>query len=484
MGPVPGRRQGKVAPVYSYMKMLGARGQSPGGIRGVPGFIHGLLVAGLLVPALGVGFQGAGGRSSSVSAGDGSGGSRAHLAQGAEAAEEGAERAGQSARRYSFERPRHVRGIYVNSWSAGSRRRVAQLLTLAERTEVNTFVIDVKDATGIVSYPTSVPLAVGVGASGARIPDLDWLLGKLEEAGVMPVARIVIAKDPVLAAARPELAVKDSAGGLWIGPGGSVWLDPYNPEVWQYHVALAREAVAAGFPEIQWDYVRFPDAPARRMAQARFPAYDGRVRSDVVREFLAYSRHELRGTGAVVTADVFGVTTSATTDVGIGQHWESFIDVVDVALPMVYPSHYARMSFGYAEPNARPYEIVRTALERAVERSAAVEGAGATRPWLQDFTLGAPTYGAPEVRAQIQATYDAGIDEWVLWNAGSRYTEAALEPTGGFAEDPLIRVGGEVVPASRHHELYRPGEGEPSAHTGAESRGGTPRDSAGSMQRR
>ena len=274
MGPVPGRRQGKVAPVYSYMKMLGARGQSPGGIRGA---LHPSWTAGLLVLALAVGFQGAGGRSSSVSTGDGSRSSRAHLVQGAEAAEGGEtaaeggpEGAGQSARRHYLERPRHVRGIYVNSWSAGSRRRMAQLLALAERTEINTFVIDVKDATGIVSYPTSVPLAVGAGASGARIPDLDWLLGKLEEAGIMPVARIVIAKDPVLAAARPELAVKDSAGGLWIGPGGSVWLDPYNREVWQYHVALAREAVAAGFPEIQWDYVRFPDAPARKMAHARF----------------------------------------------------------------------------------------------------------------------------------------------------------------------------------------------------------------------
>ena len=445
---MPGRRQGNVAPVYWEMK--------------IP-------VAGLLVLALGVGLQRAHDRSSSESAGYGSGSSRAHLVQGTEAAEEGPERAGQSARKYRFERPRHIRGIYVNSWSAGSRRRMAQLLALAERTEINTFVIDVKDATGIVSYPTSVPLAVGAGASGARIPDLDWLLGKLEEAGVMPVARIVIAKDPVLAAARPELAVEDSAGGLWIGPGGSVWLDPYNPEVWQYHVAIAREAVAAGFPEIQWDYVRFPDAPARKMAHARFPAYDGRARRDVVREFLAYSRHELRGTGAVVTADVFGVTTSARTDVGIGQHWESFIDVVDVALPMVYPSHYGRMSFGYAEPNARPYEIVRIALERAVKRSAAVEGAGATRPWLQDFTLGSPTYGAPEVRAQIQATYDADIDDWVLWNASSRYTEAALEPTGGFSREPLIRVGGEVVPASRRHELYRPGGDKPSAHTRAES---------------
>ena len=155
-----------------------------------------------------------------------------------------------------------------------------------------------------------------------------------------------------------------------------------------------------------------------------------------------------------VTADVFGVTTSASGDVGIGQVWESFIDVVDVALPMVYPSHYWTGSFGYEEPNARPYEIVREALERALSRSARVEGAGATRPWLQDFTLGPPRYEAPEVRAQIQAAYDVGIEEWILWNPGSRYTEAGLEPVAGFAEEPLMRVGSEIVPVSQRFEHF------------------------------
>lgn len=356
---------------------------------------------------------------------------------------------------FLFKRPEHVRGLYVNSWSAGSRRRMAALIDLARRTEVNSFVIDIKDATGYVSHRTAVPLAREIGATGEiRIPSMTWLLTQLEEAEIYPIARIVIVKDPVLAAAHPELAVQDTAGGVWADNNGTVWLNPFNREVWEYHVDLAREVAAMGFPEIQWDYVRFPDAPASALRRADFPGRDGRPRTEAIREFLAYSRAELAELGTEVTADVFGVTTSARRDVGIGQVWESFIDVIDVALPMVYPSHYWKGSFGYQKPNSYPYEIVRHALEAAIERSAAMEGAGTTRPWLQDFTLGAPRYEAPEVRAQIQATYDVGIEEWILWNPGSRYTEAALEPAEGFAEEPMVRIANEIVPVSRRFELF------------------------------
>jgi len=207
-----------------------------------------------------------------------------------------------------------------------------------------------------------------------------------------------------------------------------------------------------GFPEIQWDYVRFADAPASDHARATYPGENG-PKADAIRAFLDYSRQELAELGVAVTADVFGVTTTARRDVGIGQVWESFIDVVDVALPMVYPSHYWKGSFGIDTPNAYPYEIVKAALRDAVKRSADIEGAGITRPWLQDFTLGAPRYEAPEVRAQIQATYDAGLHEWILWNPGSRYTEDALEPIGGFVTDPVIRVGNELIPSSQRYEL-------------------------------
>lgn len=358
-------------------------------------------------------------------------------------------------RSFVFPPPDKVRGLYVNAWSAGSRRRITALTELARRTEVNTFVVDIKDATGYVSHPSEVLLAQQIGATGEiRIPNLRLLLSRLEEAGVYPIARIVIVKDPLVAAARPDLAVQDTAGGPWIDDKGTVWLNPYNPEVWDYHVAIAREVAEMGFPEIQWDYVRFPDAPASAMRRAYFPGGAGRPRAQAIRDFLAYSREALADTDVRVTADVFGVTTSATRDVGIGQVWESFIDVVDVALPMVYPSHYWKGSFGYDEPNSHPYEIVREALEDALRRSAAIADAGTTRPWLQDFTLGPPRYEAPEVRAQMQAAYDVGIEEWILWNPGSRYTEAALEPAGGFAEEPLLRVANQIVPVSARFEFY------------------------------
>ena len=363
-----------------------------------------------------------------------------------------------------FPRPEHIRGIYLNAWASGSTRRVAALLELAARTEVNAFVIDIKDATGYVSHRTDVPLAHEIGATEEiRIRDLPGLLSRLAEAGVYPIARIVIVKDPLLAAGRPDMAVQDTAGGVWVDGKGIIWMNPHDRRVWEYHVALAREVAQMGFPEIQWDYVRFPDAPRSELDRAVYPGAGDTPKADAIRAFLEYARDELAPLGVKITADVFGVTTSASRDVGIGQVWESFIDVVDAALPMVYPSHYWQGSFGIDTPNAYPYEIVSHALADAVRRSAKVEGAGSTRPWLQDFSLGDPPYEAPEVRAQIQAAYDVGVHEWILWNPSSRYTEDALEPVGGFAEEPMMRLGNQVVPVAGRWEFLDSIAGEEAA---------------------
>jgi hypothetical protein len=348
-----------------------------------------------------------------------------------------------------FPRPRAVRALYANAWAAGSSARMDELLGVARRTEINALVVDIKDASGYVSHRTEVALAHEIGATGEiRIRDLPSLLDRLEREGIYPIARIVIVRDPILAEFRPELAINDTAGGVWADSKGLTWINPYAREVWDYHVALAREVARLGFPQIQFDYVRFPDAPEDDLARAVYLGADERTKPEVIRELLQHAREELDELDVQLTADVFGVTTSVRRDVGIGQLWESFIDAVDVALPMVYPSHYWQGSFGFDVPNAYPYEVVRRALRDAVGRSAAVEGAGLTRPWLQDFSLGQPPYGAAEVRAQIQATYDAGIDEWILWNPGSRYTETALEPALGFEYEPWIRVANRLVPVS------------------------------------
>jgi len=353
-----------------------------------------------------------------------------------------------------FPRPTHIRGLYMNAWAAGSNRRMTEMLEVAAATEVNALVIDIKDATGFISHDTNLELARDIGADGEiRIRDLPALLDRLEEAGIYPIARIVVVKDPILAAARPQTAVQDTAGGVWIDSKEIIWQNLFNEELWAYNVALAREVAEMGFPEVQWDYIRFPDAPVSDMERAVFVGGEDRLRVDAVRGFLSYAREELADLPVRSTADVFGVTTSFRRDIGIGQLWETFIDVVDVALPMVYPSHYWEGSFGYTEPNAYPYEIVYAALRDALRRSGVVDGAGLTRPWLQDFSLGQPAYGAAEVRAQIQATYDVGIQEWILWNPSTRYSVAALEPAQGFDQDPLVRVAGVISATSRRYEV-------------------------------
>jgi hypothetical protein len=334
-------------------------------------------------------------------------------------------------------KPDAVRGIYLNAWAAGSSRRRAELIALAVRSEINAFVIDIKEA-GEVSYRSGIGLARAIGSGRNYIPDPRSMLAELRAAGIYPIARIVVFKDPVLAEKRPEWAIRSTDGSLWRDRQGALWVDPYNRAVWDYNIDLAREAVLLGFSEIQWDYVRFPDVPARLMRNAVFAAREGRSRTAAIREFLQYSREKLADLGVAVTADVFGLTVSVRNDMGIGQLWEEMLDATDALLPMVYPSHFARGSYGIPVPNADPYRTVKIALEYAVRRSTGVTGAASIRPWLQDFSLGWPSYGAAEVRAQIQATYDAGLTEWILWNPGSRYTAAALAAPDGTAPDIII----------------------------------------------
>ncbi|HJR64456.1 MAG TPA: putative glycoside hydrolase, partial [Gemmatimonadaceae bacterium] len=334
--------------------------------------------------------------------------------------------------------PSPLRGLYVNRWAALGQK-MWQLIDVAKRTEINALVIDVKDDRGLVLYRSRVPLAREIGADTTmtmRVTRLRAVLDTMRAHGIYPIARIVVAKDPLLAEKKREWAIRRrSDGGIWLDKNGKPWLDPHQNGPWQYAADLACEAVELGFSEVQFDYVRFPDEK-RLVREAVFPLANGRQRATVIREQLVALRTRLRPLGVPVTADVFGLTTSDTTDMGIGQRWEQLVDAVDVVLPMTYPSHYARGSYRLSNPNARPYEVIDNALKDAKRRSAGIAGAAKVIPWYQDFTLGAPRYGVTQVRAQIEAGYDNGVQDWILWNPGSRYTLGALLPHGGVTASP------------------------------------------------
>jgi hypothetical protein len=324
-------------------------------------------------------------------------------------------------------RPAEVRGLYLNARAAGSPAQLGSLLELADQSVVNTFVIDVKER-GEVSYLSAVPLVGEIGSGRTYIGDLAGLLRTLRDRGIYPIARIVCFQDPLLAVARPEWAIRDTDGEVWLDPESDrPWVDPNNPDVWAYNIALAREALNAGFAEVQWDYVRFPDVLGAARDRMVFPAAAGRTTEEAIQEFIATSRSELAEFEAPITADVFGRVITETGDSNIGQDWDRLVQVTDVLLPMVYPALYNPGSFGLADPNAEPYRLVRSAMDSAVVRLSQAPGAIATiRPWLQAFTQGSTVYGAQQIQDQIRAVEDAGLTEWLLWNPDSVY------PTGAF----------------------------------------------------
>ncbi len=318
--------------------------------------------------------------------------------------------------------PASVRGIYLGAWTFGSER-FDGLVALADTTEINAFVIDVKDATGFLTYRSAIPTAIEIGANNEpRARDVRRRLATLKEHGIYSIARIVVGKDPLLAEGKSGLAVLDSRGGLWEDRLGHKWIDAYNDSVWVYAADVAAEAILMGFDEIQFDYVRFPDEPAERMQYAIFPsAEEGLTRRAAIRKQLTYLRDRVHAMGAPFTIDVFGMTTSARGSMGIGQYWEDFIGLADAVLPMVYPSHYSRGDYGIPFPNAEPYETVRRALIPAIERSEPFENAGRIRPFLQSFSIRGVVYRAHEIREQIRAVEELGLTDWVFWNARGVY---------------------------------------------------------------
>ena len=330
-----------------------------------------------------------------------------------------------------FRAPEPVRALYVNSW-AFSTSKLWTLIELADSTEINAFVVDVKDDTGCLLYPSSVPTAKAIGASAcARLKDVGPRIDSLRLHGVYAIARIVVAKDPLLAEGKTHWSVQHVDGGLWRDRINSAWVDAFHDSVWIYAGQLAAEAVHKGFDEVQFDYVRFPDEPKERMATAIFSARrPGDTQRAAVRRNVRMLMTRLAPLDVPVTFDIFGLAASTVEgDLGIGQVWEDFSHVADVVLPMVYPSHYYPGAFGYRQPNHHPYQIVKAALTDALARSAEL-GTAEIRPYLQAFTLGRrkPRYTPHEIREQIRAAEELGIRSWVLWNPRSVYQRGSLRP--------------------------------------------------------
>lgn len=322
--------------------------------------------------------------------------------------------------------PLHARALYLTAFGFNSRSLREAALAIAAHTEVNALVIDVKGDRGMVSFPTTVPLAIEAGADRSpTISSLKELTDSLHAHGIYAIARIVVFKDSVLASARPDLAVKTRAGYLYQDREGLGWTDAFRREVWEYNADLAVQAAQGGFDEIQFDYVRFPDAPGLLLSGANTQAN----RVAAIEGFLALARDKLAPYNVFVSADIFGYVCWNLDDTGIGQTLSGMLQYVDYLSPMLYPTTFQFGIPGYRHPVSHPYDVVYRSLERAVARTGA--SPLRFRPWLQafqDYAFDHRAFGGAEVRAQITAAQQAGSNGWMLWNPRNVYSADGLAP--------------------------------------------------------
>ncbi|WP_040951638.1 putative glycoside hydrolase [Gorillibacterium massiliense] len=318
-----------------------------------------------------------------------------------------------------------IKGIYSTAYSAGGAR-FTDLVKLLDDTELNAMVIDVKDDLGWITYKTGNPDLEATGAEKNFIPDIHKVMSTLQEHDIYPIARIVVFKDSILAAKEPALSFVNPDGALWKNSKKDSFVNPYNKNVWDYNIEVAKEAAKAGFKEIQFDYVRFAEGFETRADVLKYTK-DDRTRIDAVSEFVKYAREQLNPLGVRVSVDIFGYAASVPAAEGIGQDFQKISENVDVISPMIYPSHYGTDWFGSKVPDAAPYKTIDGASKDTEKKLAPLkELKPVVRPWIQDFTAtwvpGHITYSAKQVDDQIRALKDNGVEEFLLWNSKNRYT--------------------------------------------------------------
>lgn len=333
-----------------------------------------------------------------------------------------------------FDYPDAVRGIYVTGPSAGGSQ-FTTLLDLVESTNLNAMVIDVKEDHGHLTFKPEKGSPYEDVAED-YIDDPRKMLETLEEKGIYPIARIVVFKDSQLAQKRPDLSfTKD--GKVWVNNKGEAFVNPFEKEVWDYNVQLAKRAAELGFQEIQFDYVRFPEGFEKRDDELEYSkgdyadAKDGNIKRRVqaVTDFVAYAREELAPYGVDVAVDIFGYAATIEETPGIGQNFAKISANVDVISSMIYPSHWTAHYFDIPLPDKEPYRLVTEYAKVENEVLGELDDPPVSRPWIQDFEAPwlydgpAKKYGKKEVEAQIKALNENGIDEFLIWNPSNSYTE-------------------------------------------------------------
>lgn len=336
--------------------------------------------------------------------------------------------------------PERVMGVYMTSWVGSSKSLRNKLFDFVKNSTINSIVLDIKDYSGVIAFDIDNELIDSYGTDSNRILDIKDFIKELHDVGIYVIGRITVFQDSLLAKKHPEFGVhRASDGGLWKDKKGLSYLDPGSEDVWEYVSVIAEESYNLGFDEINFDYIRYPSDG--NIADIKYDLIESGKKVDVLRRFYKYLYDRLSvEKGIPISADLFGMTTTNTDDLGIGQNLEDALIYFDFVAPMVYPSHYPKNFSGYSNPAANPYEIIKIAMKSGADRANAIGiSVDKLRPWIQDFDLGA-NYDLNMVQAQMKALYEVGLDSYMSWDPKNQYTK------GAYYEDLFNSFYKEYIP--------------------------------------
>lgn len=314
-----------------------------------------------------------------------------------------------------------IKGIYLTAYSASLEKKQDEIIDLIEKTELNAVVIDIKDYTGYVLYDSDIKLVNELGLEKNLLGDVEKIINKFHEKDIYVIARQTVFQDPVLAEKKSDWAIKSKNGGIWRDHKGLAWVDPTKQEVWEYNMDIAREAIAFGFDEINFDYVRFPSDGNMSLVSYEDQEHN---KNEVMADFFSYLSGSLENYPVWFSVDFFGFVMERHDGMSIGQRLEDALEKVDFICPMMYPSHYPAGHLGLANPAEYPFQVIDNGMKQAEKYF--VNSRAKVRPWIQAFNIGA-IYDGEKIRAQIDAIEKYDNAGFLLWNASNRYSDAGLD---------------------------------------------------------
>lgn len=320
--------------------------------------------------------------------------------------------------------PEEVNALYINSESI---KNIDEYIELAKQTNINAFVVDIKDNT-TPTYKSEVMKKLSptnYEHAQYTIEEYKEAIKKIKDNNIYAIGRITTFKDDYYVIDNKEDTIYDIRTNEPLNHNDSYWPSVYSRNVWYFNVELAKEAVKEmGFNEIQFDYVRFPDRTGNIEEYLDYKNEYNETKAQAIQNFVRYACDELHKLNIYVSIDIFAEAAHEYVT-AYGQYLPAISNIADVVSPMPYPDHFNEHQYGINDIVwTVPYELIYTWTSNYVnERQKETTTPAIIRSWIQTYdTIREPyiTYDNQKVSDQIKALYDAGQQNgYITWNSSS-----------------------------------------------------------------